>query len=145
MERNYFSAAFIAHAMLRRWLAKPSTLQHHMSFTASTAAFLGLPGYAAYTPTKAATRALADTLRQEVLLYQSRQDIRIHCSFPGTILTESFYREQLRKPPLCKELEGSDGQPDGLSAGAVAPSHYHRFAKGEVLNHPGHRDCIIVE
>lgn len=135
MQKNYFSAAFIAHAMLRRWVAQPSDpgsplFRCHIVFVASTAALVGLPGYAAYTPTKAATRALADTLRQEVLLYRSRQDIRIHCSFPGTILTEAFYHEQVRKPALCKELEGSDKIPKGLSAKHVAQMIISGLKKG---------------
>jgi len=122
MERNYLSAAYITHALLKRWLAEPpldSSLRH-IVFTASTAALVSVPGYAAYAPTKAATRALADTLRQEVLLYQSQQDIRIHCTFPGTIYTESFWQEQAKKPALCKELEGSDKEGSGLSAKRVA-------------------------
>ncbi|KAL4870556.1 hypothetical protein BDV12DRAFT_165814 [Aspergillus spectabilis] len=123
MARNYFAAAYISHALLRRWIRKPPSspdTKRHIIFTASTAAFLGLPGYAAYTPTKAATRALADTLRQESLLYTSSQQVKIHCSFPGTIYTESFYEEQRRKPALLKQIEGTDADKGGMSAGKVA-------------------------
>ncbi|KAL3471666.1 putative steroid dehydrogenase [Aspergillus californicus] len=125
MAKNYFSAAYIAHAAFRRWVKEPPTpgsaaKRRHLIFTASTAAFLGLPGYAAYTPSKAATRALADTLRQEALLYTSQQDIKVHCSFPGTIYTDSFYSEQERKPALLKEMEGSESNGGGLSATKVA-------------------------
>ncbi|EED14703.1 steroid dehydrogenase, putative [Talaromyces stipitatus ATCC 10500] len=122
MERNYFAAAFIAHAVLKQWLARPPPFKQrrHIVFTASTAAFVGLPGYTAYTPTKTATRALADTLRQEVLLYRSQQDIRVHCSFPGTIYTDAFYEEQTRKPDLLKELEGSNKENSGLTAARAA-------------------------
>ncbi|PYH91584.1 putative steroid dehydrogenase [Aspergillus ellipticus CBS 707.79] len=126
MDRNYLGAAYISHALLRRWLREPPAQPptqaptRHLIFTASTAAFLGLPGYAAYTPSKVATRALADTLRSEVLLYRSQQEIRVHCSFPGTIYTDSFVQEQLGKPALLKELEGSEGNGGGLSAGKVA-------------------------
>ncbi|RAL17452.1 SDR family oxidoreductase [Aspergillus homomorphus CBS 101889] len=123
MDQNYFAAAYIAHACLRRWLKEPPsspTEKRHLIFTASTAAFLGFPGYAAYAPTKAATRALADTLRQEVLLYRSQQDIRVHCAFPGTIYTGAFYQEQIRKPQLLKELEGTAENKGGLTAPRVA-------------------------
>ncbi|OJK04262.1 hypothetical protein ASPACDRAFT_50143 [Aspergillus aculeatus ATCC 16872] len=123
MDQNYFAAAYIAHACLRRWLQEPpadSQTKRHLIFTASTAAFLGFPGYAAYTPTKAATRALADTLRSEVLLYRAQQDIRVHCSFPGTIYTDAFYEEQIRKPHLLKEMEGSADNKGGLTAAKVA-------------------------
>ncbi|PYI34368.1 putative steroid dehydrogenase [Aspergillus indologenus CBS 114.80] len=125
MDQNYFAAAYIAHACLRRWLQEPpadntSNSKRHLIFTASTAAFLGFPGYAAYTPTKAATRALADTLRSEVLLYRAQQDIRVHCSFPGTSYTDAFYEEQIRKPQLLKEMEGSADNKGGLTAAKVA-------------------------
>ncbi|PWY89858.1 putative steroid dehydrogenase [Aspergillus heteromorphus CBS 117.55] len=133
MDRNYLSAAYIAHALLCRWLAEPpksadeKSHPRHLIFTASTAAFLGLPGYVAYTPTKAATRALADTLRQEVLLYRSQQEIRVHCSFPGTIYTEAYVEEQRGKPELLKELEG-DGS--GLSPAKVAEKTIHGLKQG---------------
>ncbi|KAI9848234.1 MAG: hypothetical protein M1838_000623 [Thelocarpon superellum] len=121
-DRNYFSAAFITHSILRRWIAQPPATgeSRHIILTASTAAFVCLPGYSAYTPTKTATRALADTLRQELLLYRSQQEIRAHCAFPGTIYTDAFYEEQKRKPALCKELEGSDKNLGGLSTSVVA-------------------------
>jgi 3-dehydrosphinganine reductase len=138
MARNYLAAAYIAHAVLRRWIKEVSAPEtgtgsssieprkgtkptRHIVFTASTAAFLGLPGYAAYTPSKAATRALADTLRHEVLLYASVVEIGIHCSFPGNIYTDAFYAEQTRKPALLKEIEGGeDGGGGGKSASRVA-------------------------
>ncbi|KAL4883338.1 putative steroid dehydrogenase [Aspergillus karnatakaensis] len=123
MRNNYLSAAFIAQALLKRWIKEPPATKdtkRHICFTASTAAFIALPGYVAYAPTKTATRALADTLRQEVLLYRETQDIRIHCSFPGTIYTESFYEEQQNKPALLKTLEGSEEDKGGLSASKVA-------------------------
>ncbi|KAJ6153708.1 steroid dehydrogenase [Penicillium chermesinum] len=127
MSRNYLGAAYISQALLRRWVKeqprgepKAPAVKRHMVFTASTAAFVGLPGYVAYTPSKTATRALADTLRQEVLLYRTHQDIKIHCSFPGTIYTDTFYKEQQRKPALLKQLEGSEADEGGLSAARVA-------------------------
>lgn len=130
-EKNYFAAAYITNALLKRWVASPTkSITRHVVFTASTAAFVSLPGYAAYAPTKTATRALADTLRQEVLLYQGEQDIRVHCSFPGTIYTDSFYQEQERKPALCKQLEGSEDPSTGLSAAAVADITLAGLKKG---------------
>ncbi|KAL4941778.1 hypothetical protein BDV06DRAFT_193748 [Aspergillus oleicola] len=121
MEKNYFAAAFIAHGVFKRWTKEPvSSPTRHLIFTSSTAAFLGLPGYSAYAPTKAATRALADTLRQEALLYSSQQEIKIHCSFPGTFYSEGFYEEQKRKPQLLKELEGTATNEGGLTTARIA-------------------------
>ncbi|PYH45983.1 putative steroid dehydrogenase [Aspergillus saccharolyticus JOP 1030-1] len=125
MDANYFAAAYIAHACLRRWVKEPpfppaANAKRHLIFTASTAAFLGLPGYGAYAPAKAAMRALADTLRAEALLYRAQQEIRVHCAFPGTIYTDAFYQEQIRKPKLLKELEGSAEDQGGLPARRIA-------------------------
>ena len=106
---------------MRRWINEPDTYHTrpcHIILTGSTAAFVSLPGYAAYTPTKTALRALADTIRQEALMYP--QEIRIHCSFPGTIFTNAFREEQRDKPLLTKHLEGSDNPEDGMTAEAVA-------------------------
>ncbi|RDW84111.1 uncharacterized protein DSM5745_04437 [Aspergillus mulundensis] len=136
MRLNYLSGAFIAHAVFRRWVKEPPAHQdhtRHLVFTASTAAFLGLPGYAAYAPAKAATRALADTLRSEALLYSSRQEIKIHCSFPGTFYSEGFYEEQKRKPVLLKEIEGTSEDKGGLSAECVAERTMSGLRRGRFL------------
>ncbi|KAL2811971.1 putative steroid dehydrogenase [Aspergillus granulosus] len=137
MARNYLAAAYISHAVLRRWLKEPpSSSPHarHIVFTASTAALLGLPGYAAYTPSKAATRALADTLRQEALLYALQQEIKIHCSFPGNFYTDAFYEEQRRKPALLKEIEGGeDGGSSGKTVQQVAKLTIEGLKKGKYL------------
>ncbi|PWY95013.1 NAD(P)-binding protein [Aspergillus sclerotioniger CBS 115572] len=128
MEKNYLTSAYITHAVMKVWktdLELEGGRSHaqeprHIVFTASTAALVAVPGYAAYSPSKAAIRALADTLRQESLMYSPSGSIRIHCSFPGTIYTDNFYREQTRKPDLCKELEGTMNDEGGLTARDVA-------------------------
>jgi 3-dehydrosphinganine reductase len=108
MESNYYSAVFCAQSCLKRWLRDPSSTTRHMVFTSSTAAFVGLPGYIAYTPAKVAVRALADTLRQELLLYGDRKAYQVHCCFPGTFISEGFIEEQTIKPELTRQLEGVD-------------------------------------
>jgi 3-dehydrosphinganine reductase len=109
MESNYYSAVFITRAVLRLWLKSPVVdYTRHIVFTASTAAFVALPGYVAYTPPKVAVRALADTLRQELLLYGGKDKYQVHCSFPGTFTSEAFLAEAETKPKLTMILEGSD-------------------------------------
>ncbi|KAF9889313.1 hypothetical protein FE257_007422 [Aspergillus nanangensis] len=108
MELNYYTTIFIVQSCLRLWLKAPQTPSpRHIVLTSSTAAFLGLPGYGAYTPAKVAIRALADTLRQELFLY-GKDAFRVHCSFPGTFMSTSFLEEQENKPGLLKALEGTD-------------------------------------
>lgn len=131
--KNYFSSAYITHALLQRWLKYPadSSIVRHIVFTNSTAAFVALPGYIAYTPTKTALRALADTLRQEVLLYQKQQIIEVHCSYPGTITTETFEKEQKIKPALSKVLEGSNDPKKNMTPEAVATAIIAGVERGE--------------
>ncbi|KAJ5908479.1 short chain dehydrogenase/reductase family oxidoreductase [Penicillium taxi] len=118
MNTNYFTAAFMAQAMLRIWVnteplpqrdsdCKPRS--RHITFTCSVAAFVGVPGYIAYTPTKCAVRGVADTLRQEVLRYNTAAvSYKVHCAFPANFVTSSFIEEQKYKPELTKRIEGTD-------------------------------------
>ena len=133
-QKNYFSSAYITNALLRRWLQEPSdpAIVRHIVFTGSTAAFVAIPGYAAYTPTKTALRALADTLRQEMLLYEKQQAIQVHCSYPGTFWTQALVDEQKKKPELCKVLEGSNDPQDGMTPEAVAAGIIAGVKRGEV-------------
>jgi len=77
-------------------------------FVSSAAAFVCMPGYIAYTPSKVAVRAFADTLRQELLLYGTIEQYAVYCAFPGTFISASFLAEQASKPELTKIMEGSD-------------------------------------
>ncbi|KAL4966465.1 putative steroid dehydrogenase [Aspergillus stella-maris] len=145
MEKNYFSAAFIAHAVFRRWTKEPvASPTRHLIFTSSTAAFLGFPGYSAYAPTKTATRALADTLRQEALLYSSQQEIKVHCTFPGTFYSEGFYEEQKNKPQLLKEMEGTTADEGGLTTKRIAEITIQGLQKGQFfINMDGDTDLLM--
>ena len=127
--KNYFSAAFITQCLLQKWLKAPHQPPRHIIFTGSTVAFISLPGYAAYSPTKAALRSLADTLRQEVMMYS--HDICIHCSFPGTIFTDTFYEEQDQKPSLTKLLEGSDRVKAGQTSQEIARTIFAGLKKNQ--------------
>ncbi len=117
LEVNYYAAIFITQAILKLWVSK-ATISHtrHIVFVSSNAAFVSIPGYIAYTPTKAAIRAFADTLRQELLLYGGKDVYQVHCAYPGTFISESFLAEQETKPELTKMLEGSNMPEDELIA-----------------------------
>jgi 3-dehydrosphinganine reductase len=105
LEMNYYSTVFVVQSCLRLWLKAPkSSHTRHIVLTSSTACFVGLPGYIAYTPTKVAVRALADTLRQELLLY-GEDAYKVHCTFPGSFISDSLLEEQAIKPKLLKLME----------------------------------------
>jgi 3-dehydrosphinganine reductase len=138
MDSNYFTSAYMAHAILRAWLKGPSKitsssnasdsdplLPRHLIFTASFLSFFTLAGYGPYSPTKVALRSLSDTLSQEMNLYSSSPDrpkIRLHTIFPATIFTESYNLENRVKSDLTKKLEeGDPGQtPDEVAKRSIA-------------------------
>lgn len=136
MDTNYFSAATIAHAALRAWLApsastpsvtSPLALNqpaNHVIFTSSVLAFYPIAGYGPYSPCKSALRALSDTLSQELQLYPSPPHpvIKTHILFPATILSPGLTVENAIKPAVTKKLEEADGQqtPDEVARRCVA-------------------------
>lgn len=77
----------------------------HIAFVASIAAFIGLIGYTAYTPTKAAIVGLAETLRNELSPY----NIDISVVFPPDTETATFERENKLKPEECKIISERGG------------------------------------
>ncbi|KAI1123036.1 NAD(P)-binding protein [Nemania abortiva] len=131
MSSNYFTSAYMAHAILTCWLRtsrakdalpysigdKPSTARsqqltpRHLIFTSSLAAFFSLAGYAPYTPGKIALRGLSDTLSQEMNLYAAAHPdeppVRVHTIFPSTILGEAFDAENKIKFDVTRMLEAS--------------------------------------
>ncbi|KAI0396124.1 NAD(P)-binding protein [Xylariaceae sp. FL0594] len=141
MQVNYFSSLYMAHAILRRWLKKkkkekkavdvePSDEQkppaRHLIFTASFLAFFSFAGYAPYSPTKAALRALSDSLSQEMNLYAAAHPdeprVRVHTVFPAAILTDSYAWENTVKPDVTKKLEEADAPqtPERIAEKSIA-------------------------
>ncbi|KAI9713924.1 MAG: 3-dehydrosphinganine reductase [Bogoriella megaspora] len=126
MDLNYWSAAYLSHAILKTWLqptsstaaSKASPGPRKLIMTSSLLAFAGLAGYSPYCPSKAALRNLADALRSELLLYRgARQrdasqgppvDVDIHLVVPGTILSPGLESENKTKHAVTLELEKTD-------------------------------------
>ena len=136
MRNNYFTAAYAAQSMIKIWTEDDKKAEvscprlRQIAFINSAAAFLGLPGYAAYTcelgitkriprtnqsltlvkALKCAVRGLADTLRMEALRLSSPvTTYTLHCAFPSTFITPGFIEEQKLKPELTKRMEGTVG------------------------------------
>ncbi|BFZ61499.1 3-dehydrosphinganine reductase [Saitoella coloradoensis] len=130
VETNYLSALYTTHAALRLMTSPTSTSPagpKHVLITSSVLAFLGMSGYSAYSPLKAALRNLADTLRQEMLLYP---EINVHIAFPATIYSPGFEHEQSLKPALTRTLEGAD---EGQTPTQVADAVLEGLDRGEFM------------
>lgn len=117
MASNYYSCLYPAQAVLKWWTeddAKSGTplipRRRKIVFMNSTATLVPLPGYIAYTGTKAAQRALADTLRLEAMRYSGpKSTYTVQCVFAHNFITPTFLREQKMKPELTKRIEGTSG------------------------------------
>lgn len=155
MDSNYFTSAYMAHAALTSWLkpleaqksdvddgihntptarviAPPGT--RHIIFTASFLAFYSFAGYSPYSPTKAALRALSDTLSQEMNLYAAAHPnsprVRVHTIFPATILTEGYEAENRIKHSMTKMLEEDD---EGQTPQVIATKSIQALEGGQEL------------
>jgi len=137
--QNYLTALYPVHSLIRHWLSPACPeVKHtrHVFFICSSAAFVSLPGYVAYTPAKVAMRALADTLRMELKLYGGEDRFKVGIAFPGCFTSEAFLEEVEGKPLLTKEMEGSQGSVEHLvktkmSTETVAGIILRKLEKGE--------------
>lgn len=126
MDINYFATVYLAQSVLRAWIkhtapaeasTKQAPLPRHFIMTSSSAAFVGVAGYGTYSPAKAALRNFADSLRQEVQIYNGGRfhssgspdpEIKVHCVCPGTITSPGHEYEQSVKHPVTMILEEGD-------------------------------------
>ena len=102
----------------------PNSPKRKIIFTASLLSFCVIPGWTSYAPARAAIRMLADTLREECMLY----DIDIHCTFPANFSSPGFEDEEKTKPAITRKLEATAGIE---SAEVVAQRIVERLEKGE--------------
>ncbi|KAI1805956.1 NAD(P)-binding protein [Daldinia bambusicola] len=140
MDSNYFSCAYMAHAVLNAWLrsnpdgassetpAEPKAAPlpaRHIIFTGSFVSFYSFAGFTPYSPSKAAIRALSDSLSQEMNLYAAAHPniprVRVHTVFPATMPTQGLDEENRVKTDLTKSLEEGDQvlEPDEVARRAI--------------------------
>lgn len=105
MNRNFFVAAYTAHAGLACLKAKGDLKGTKLVLVGSILGAIGLVGYTQYACAKYAIKGLADSLRNELLLY----GVDVHVFLPGTMFTPGYESENLTKPQLTKDIEGTDG------------------------------------
>ncbi|KAJ4490053.1 oxidoreductase [Lentinula aciculospora] len=102
MDQTYWVQAWTALEASQRMVRDKS--KGKIVFHSAYIGYITLIGYAAYGPGRMALRALADTLRQEFLLY----DIDIHIAFPGTMYTPGYDIENATKPKITLKIEETD-------------------------------------
>jgi len=147
MDTVYWSCAYLSHAALQLW-TQPASKEmsstprpaRHIIFTSSALAFFPIVGYAPYSPAKAAMRALADILTQEVAMYNGSRshsspsapaaDIQIHTLFPCGIVSPGLENENRLKPELTRMLEKDDVPQDPDEVARIA---IDRLEKGDAM------------
>jgi len=91
MDVDYFGTLHAIRAVVPSMRARG---RGHVVTLSSTAALLGVFGYTAYAPAKAAVRSLAETLRAEL----THDGIVVACAFPPDTRTPGLDRENELKP-----------------------------------------------
>ncbi|KAH7043055.1 hypothetical protein BKA57DRAFT_471352 [Linnemannia elongata] len=103
MKVNYFGTLYTVHEAYKRMVEKG--VKGKIVMTSSTLGLVGLVGYTSYCPTKFALRGLAESLRNESNLH----GITTQIYYPGTMFSPGYETENLTKPLLTREIEGSTG------------------------------------
>ncbi|KAN0131424.1 3-dehydrosphinganine reductase [Lactarius tabidus] len=122
MENSYWLAAWSAMAASKRMIRTRS--KGKIIFVSSVLGYFGMIGYSTYSPGKHAIRGLAETLRQELLLYS----IDVHLYMPGTMFSPGYEEENKTKPDLVLKIEETDG---GLTPEKAAEGLYQGVRKGD--------------
>ncbi|KAF8926348.1 3-dehydrosphinganine reductase [Dissophora ornata] len=103
MKLNYFGTLYTVHEAAKRMVE--TGVKGKVVMTASTMGLIGFAGYSSYSPTKYALRGLAECLRNEFLMY----GIGTHIYYPGTMFSPGYENENLTKPLVTREIEGTSG------------------------------------
>ncbi|VDB87978.1 unnamed protein product [Peniophora sp. CBMAI 1063] len=113
MDLTYWVAAWTSKVATERMVRAKHAGK--LVFVGSIAAYFGMIGYSTYCPGKFAIRGLAETLRQEMLLY----NVDVHMYFPASIDSPGYVEENKTKPAITRKIEESDtvATPDACAEG----------------------------
>ncbi len=102
MEANYFGTLHTIRAVLPNMLVRGSG---HITNIGSVAGFIGVFGYATYSPSKFAVAGLAECLRAELL----PRGIRVSLVCPPDVNTPMLHQEDDHKPPETRAISAQAG------------------------------------
>lgn len=127
MRVNYFGSLNLARAVAAEGRI---TRGGRLVFLSSGAGLVGVPGYAAYAPSKFAVRGLAEVLRLEL----KPRGIAVSVVFPPDTDTPQLQRERAQRPAETDAVAAAGG---AMSADAVAGAILHGIARGRFAIAPG--------
>ncbi|KIO27102.1 hypothetical protein M407DRAFT_243453 [Tulasnella calospora MUT 4182] len=149
MDDGYWIQAFTAFQLVKM-TASQQFRGGKIVFVGSTLSYMSFVGWGSYSPAKHALRGLADTLRNECLLYGTD----VHMFFAGTMKTPGYETEMKTKPKITVDIEGDDGYSvegsakkmlSGVSAGQahiaydLVTSIFRATTRGST---PGHNNIL---
>lgn len=108
----------------------------HIINISSTAGFIGVFGYSAYSPAKFAVWGFTDTLRAELKHF----GIQMHIVFPPDTDTPQLHGEMPYKPPETKVLSETAGM---LTAEQVASTILKEAERGKYVILPGLENKLL--
>lgn len=128
MTVNYFGALNLARPALAAMRGRSEADGEgprggRILFVGSAAGLMGLPGYAAYAPTKFALRGLAEALRIEA----APDGVGIHIAHPPDTETPQLVAERHERPPELAAIAGTAG---AWRADKVAEAMLRGVARG---------------
>jgi short-subunit dehydrogenase len=100
---NYKTCLYLLHTLIPMMKKNKESKEKHIVLLSSTVAFYSFIGYSQYAPLKSAIKSLGDSLRQELKPF----DIKVSTVFPGNFASEGYAEENLTKPSITAEIEGS--------------------------------------
>lgn len=133
MDVNYFGVVNITKAVVPGMIARGSG---HIVNISSIAGFLGIFGYTAYGPAKAAVRGFSDVLRAEM----KPLGIRVSVVFPPDCDTPSLAYEKRFNPV---ETQAISDMGKCMSPEAVATEILHGVARGRYIILPGSEGKLL--
>lgn len=129
MDLNYFGSVHAIKAALPAMIKAKN--QGQIVLVGSACSMLAFIGYSQYASSKYALRGLADSLRNELKLYD--MSVSIFC--PGSIDSPGFVEENKIKPDETKEIEGKSTlfHPDEAADALISGLRDGQFA---ITNEP---------
>jgi short-subunit dehydrogenase len=134
MEVNYFGTLHAIQAVLPHMLAQSSG---HIANIGSVAGFIGVFGYAAYTPSKFAVAGLSECLRAEL----RPRGIRVSLVCPPDVDTPMLQHEEHYKPPETRAITANAGV---MHVDDVAWQIAQGMARGTFLILPGFESNAVL-
>lgn len=132
MEVNYMACIYLLKALLPKMKERRSG---HVVFIGSAVSHFSFSGYSLYSPTKFAVLGLAETLLNELSVY----NINVSIGCPDDTLTPGYENEMKIKPKACALISkklGTPGSAEKVAKGfikGIRKRYFHLFHNFDIF------------